>query len=372
MIPLNFLVKMTMTNPMKKTRMGWAKNETKMAPVFFILFALFFAFGQQAFSDPGTQPAFGGIPKRISIQRGTAVSTWLDRGDIAKAAEMSPVGDGTWEYFTSLTPGATYNFIFFAVPTGTVQGLTTGNTYYDTPPTDYNGTINFPTSTSSTTIVGNSTAWFGKAGSGDDRRLLYVPSGNSTYYVFCNFSHTPNPPSNIAANAGGPTRVTLSWNNPKDNWNSTDLADVVAGGNYMIYRSTSTSGGPFTLLVTTPGYATSYEDLGLTLGVTYFYVMVSSDAYRGASVTGKVNQSGIDDNFVMKFPDFSQDSARTAVGVPVIFKVDRPAQFKIDAIDYAKIGDNAEVYLTPWDEDGRRYPWKMKGRIVSCYLPKDE
>jgi hypothetical protein len=66
--------------------------------------------------------------------------------------------------------------------------------------------------------------------------------------------------------------VALSW---------TASTSTVVG--YKVYRST-TSGGPYTLLTSTPVAATSYTDSTVQSGVTYFYVVTSVDSSGNESV----------------------------------------------------------------------------------------
>ena len=60
--------------------------------------------------------------------------------------------------------------------------------------------------------------------------------------------------------------ATLSW---------TPSTSSVVG--YYVYRATQT-GGPYTLLNSTPVVETQYSDFTVTAGQTYFYVVTSVDA----------------------------------------------------------------------------------------------
>jgi len=60
--------------------------------------------------------------------------------------------------------------------------------------------------------------------------------------------------------------VTLGWN-----------ADTSAVAGYRVYRSTA-SGGPYTVLTSSPLTATSYVDLAVQSGKTYFYVATAVDS----------------------------------------------------------------------------------------------
>src|SRR2546428_203828 len=70
----------------------------------------------------------------------------------------------------------------------------------------------------------------------------------------------PTAPQNLQA-AGGITRVSLSWQAPSSNGGS-----AITG--YKIYRSTSAGTEGY---LTTRGNVTSYTDLAVTNGLTYFY-----------------------------------------------------------------------------------------------------
>ena len=82
-----------------------------------------------------------------------------------------------------------------------------------------------------------------------------IPSGTSGSSVT-----VPSVPQNLQAIPGN-TQTSLSWQAPSNNGGS-----AITG--YKIYRSTSS--GTETLLTTT-GNVLSYNDAGLTNGITYFY-----------------------------------------------------------------------------------------------------
>ena len=65
--------------------------------------------------------------------------------------------------------------------------------------------------------------------------------------------------------------VTLSWN---------ASASLVVG--YRVYRSTQ-SGAFFTLLTSTPVPATSFVDIAVESGKTYYYVVTAVDAQSDES-----------------------------------------------------------------------------------------
>ncbi|MBI3639341.1 MAG: fibronectin type III domain-containing protein [Thaumarchaeota archaeon] len=91
---------------------------------------------------------------------------------------------------------------------------------------------------------------------------LYVTEGNQT----------STPPQNLQAVAGN-AQTSLSWTAPANNGDS-----PITG--YKIYRSITT--GTETLL-TTIGNVTSHTDIGLTNGVTYFYIVTAINS-AGESV----------------------------------------------------------------------------------------
>ena len=83
-------------------------------------------------------------------------------------------------------------------------------------------------------------------------------------------SNTPNSPTMIAVNGTGTAAVvhsvTLSW--------VASTSSTVVG--YNIYRGT-VSGGPYTMINSTPNASTSYTDTSVTAGQTYYYVVTAVD-----------------------------------------------------------------------------------------------
>lgn len=290
--------------------------------------------------NKGAEPLWKSVRKTIAFQQGQTVSAWDTDGHsnltpTGRAVNMTaPADDSTEQEFSvPLAGGATYNFILFAYSTFTISGLTVGTTYYDTVPTS--GSDGMVTSTSTANITGHGKAWYGNVGAtGDSRRLLYVPSlsqlgGGATLYVYCNFSERPTLPYVYAAPASSYS-VTLQWT-PYGNWGKTGgesfkSADVIAGGFYYLYRSSISASGPYNLWASTSVMSWLDNDkdapddnLGMIKGREYFYVVVASDAYKGAS-----GQVTIPNLYRTGAPEFSNCdvSAIPSDSVPVYFKVE--------------------------------------------------
>jgi len=85
----------------------------------------------------------------------------------------------------------------------------------------------------------------------------------------------PRRPSGLSCQSGDGT-ASLSWQEAED-------CDGGAVSGYNIYRST-TPGGSYTKLNTSPITGTSYDDTGLNSGITYYYVVTSSDGDGDESV----------------------------------------------------------------------------------------
>ncbi len=89
-------------------------------------------------------------------------------------------------------------------------------------------------------------------------------------------SNTPNSPTMIALSGTGTAAVThsvtLSW-----------VASTSTVVGYNVYRG-SVSGGPYTMLNSTPNAAVSYTDMAVTAGQTYYYVVTAVDASGNESV----------------------------------------------------------------------------------------
>ena len=109
-------------------------------------------------------------------------------------------------------------------------------------------------------------------------------SANTTYYYVVRASNAggssansaqasattlPNPPaapSGLTASAVSQTQINLAWTDNSSN-----------ESNFIVARST-TSGGPYTDIVTLGANVTSYNDTGLSANTTYYYVVRASNA----------------------------------------------------------------------------------------------
>ena len=99
----------------------------------------------------------------------------------------------------------------------------------------------------------------------------------------------PAPPSALSA-AGGDQEIALDW----DDNSEVDLAG------YHVYRAQET-GGPYTLITPTPVLQSSYTDVNLTNGETYFYVVTALDAGNdesGLSSETSATPSAVDPSLV--------------------------------------------------------------------------
>jgi len=107
-----------------------------------------------------------------------------------------------------------------------------------------------------------------------DNTVIYqTPPSNVTIKT------VPSSPTGLAAKATSPTQINLSWTAPSNNGGS-----PITG--YKIYRSTSP--GTETLL-TTSGNFTSYNDTGVTPGITYFYKVSSVNSVGESSQSNEAS-----------------------------------------------------------------------------------
>jgi len=295
------------------------------------------------------------LAKKIAIHPGKNISAWLDRGIVSN---MQPAGDGTYIIKLDLTPGYEYNFIFFAVTSNNPpDGLDAYFTYYDQVPSK--GRI-------LTSINSNGTSWntnyayYGPVGKYfDARRIIFVPEfGSGTnLYVFNNFSDKPLPPEKFEALPQN-NKVILNWSYPKGNWNQID-PNVIAGGKYLIYTNTTSITSAFGLLATINGNVTSFTHTGLVNGKTYYYAIISSDAYSAPSGLALTNMKSSTSNKSFATPNDS---------IPVYFKVQNNL-FKIQEANWNKIAENNYLaFFTPLNCDARFYFNKIPVRVTRVIL----
>jgi len=84
----------------------------------------------------------------------------------------------------------------------------------------------------------------------------------------------------VAAALGGSCVTGLRAHSVELSWTASASSNVVG---YNVYRGTQ-SGGPYTTkLTTSPVAATSYTDLAVTAGQTYYYVATSVDSSNSES-----------------------------------------------------------------------------------------
>jgi len=262
---------------------------------------------------------WGVLDKYLVIQQSLNVSAWESRSIVTN---MTPVGDGTFQVKMDLTPGQYYNYLFM-VKTGTnvISGLNSDSTYYDQPP----GTGVIPTSKNPNTIEYTNQAWYGKVTDNEDqRRILFVPDLNDgeSLYVYNNFNSTPNPPDTVEALPGN-TRVVLNWSKALGPWKWDDV-NVIAGGKYYLYYNSTGAADNYSLLTTLEGNVTSYTHIGLNNGTTYYYIIVSGDAYLGAG-------SAPFEHKMSDLPPPSGAAGNQAYATP---RGTMPVYFKVEHIDW--------------------------------------
>jgi len=327
-----------------------------------------------ALDGSGAGGEYGDLTKKICIQSGTSISAWNEpgRADMTndQMATMTPVGDGTYQDQIDLVPGGKYNFMFFAVSPDTwaPTGLLTKTTYYDCVPTE-GGDQAFITSQSSVTVTDDGNGSYISIG-GDARRKVEIPQDISKYFVYCNWASTPIAPSSVEAVPLATSTIRLSWSWNSD-WGTINEAfkpvDVIAGGKYYVYKATSPT-DYYEIVYSTAGYGQQWDDTNLILGNTYYYVVTSSDCYKGTT-----NANVVDANLAMVGPLATDSpdtytqmaSGRTAEKIPVYFKVEH--------MDWDYVAEHGHlVWLTPADEDGRVYPYKVQGKITRVYLPRTD
>jgi len=304
----------------------------------------------QIFSQQRASSNWGVLDKYLVIQPSLNVSAWETRSIVTN---MRPVGDGTYQVRMDLTPGQYYNYLFMAkTGTNAISGLNLNSTYYDQPP----GTGKIPTSKNPNTIQYTNQAWYGKVTANEDqRRILFVPNLNDgeSLYVFNNFNSTPNPPDTVEALPGN-TRVILNWSKAHGPWKWDDV-NVIAGGKYYLYYNATGAADNYSLLTTLEGNVTSFTHTGLNNGTTYYYIIVSGDAYLGAG----------SEPFEHKKSDLPPPGGAAGNQAYATPRGTMPVYFKVEHIDWNVVEKGQYlVWLTPSEEDGRFYRNKRPGRII--------
>lgn len=309
------------------------------------------------------------VERYIAIHPGMSKSVWetADRSLITNGRQkMTARGDGTYEYSVDLTPGASYNYIFWAKTGATPPpGLQADNYYIDCIPTGGNiacGTapmkiINWRISdTQSAEAYAHygSVEWYDNGNRNfDARRILYVPSTlneGDSMFIYNNFGDKPSPVTNFTASAIDTTTIQLNWQSPYGYWGSGNesfkAADVIAGGSYKILSNTTGSTNVYTVIATVPGNVYSYTHKNLTQNTPYYYAIVALDAYSG----------GLWDSFPQLSDTTAQDSATPGQSVKV--------RLRVDGFDWDYVKKNQQIVYFRNEEDPVFTSNKIKGCIA--------
>jgi hypothetical protein len=328
----------------------------------------------------------------VSIQSGLMTSAWTDRGDIVKMLELEPVGDGTYMNKNPiwLTGGANYNYIFFSSCAANLMGFTTGYLFAEPIPNGAGQILCDPgffvtksttNPTSPTNLISDDTTGSGgpvcyASIGGDARRVIKLPTyltSDTTVYVYHNFGSYETGINLIDILSLG-TTVEFWWRGAIGWWTRGNPSLNVQ--TYWVYRASATPSNPFYLKAGPLSYNTTYwKDTGdLVVGVTYYYIFLTSDSYRGvsqalsAAFTATSNWGA---NLPkVEFPNFYRDldigwrdtypyyDPSSLGGVPV------PVYFKVEGADEEVIKkNNWIVYLTPAGIDGRFWPYKIPAKV---------
>ena len=117
----------------------------------------------------------------------------------------------------------------------------------------------------------------------------------------------PPAPTNLVANGGGPTTVSLTW----------DAVPAVDLFRYDVYRGT-TAGGPYEKAGSTQPGTTTFSDTGLVTGTRYYYVVKAVD--ESANESGASNEANavplnrqIDVTFVVTAPSTTPSNATLSI-----------------------------------------------------------
>lgn len=320
----------------------------KILLISFLLMPVF------AYSQQKAHTNWAKLDKYLVIQPSLNVSAWENRSIVSN---MVPVGDGTYQVKLDLTPGQYYNFLFMA-KTGSNPplGLDVDTTYYDQSP----GQGYIPTSKNPDTVQYTNHAWYGQVSEDNDqRRILLVPNlgTGESLYVFNNFNESPNPPDTVEA-LPGDGRIILNWSKAQGSWNQDDV-NILAGGEYTIYYNNVDASSNYTALTTVEGNVTSYTHTGLANGVTYYYIIVTKDAYMQSTGYPFPQKSS-------DLPPLAGEAGNQAYATP---RGTMPVYFKVEQINWKIVEEkNYLVWLTPSSEDGRVYNRKVPGRIIKVKI----
>lgn len=314
-----------------------------------------------ALADQFADSTWASVQRYLAVHPGTTEPVWQDTAKSLVTnglMQMTPVGDGTYRAVLQLTPGASYNFMYFAI-TGSnpPTGLQPNYTYFDAVPSG--GNIQSGTQPLKVTQYDTTTqapARYGAIGTNfDARRVLSVPSNLSpgdTFYIYGNFADRPISIKNFDAQPVDTTTVRLTWDAPYGSWGqggeNFKAVDVIAGGNFKIYRNTTGSTTTYTLLGQVSGTTTSYVDSGLTKDSTYYYILTATDAYQGLTTDSPFMRGTSDSGL--------QDSATPKGPVRV--------RFKVHHLDWDYVSkNNYVVYLTPATEEDVWFARRIQGVI---------
>ncbi len=338
---------------------------TKTLLICFFIFIMVFALTS---ATKNVSDTWAQVKKYIAVNAGTAKESWetADNAIITNGSmEMTPVGDGTYEATLELTPGATYNYMFFA-KTGASppSGLKANQTYWDCVP---NGGL-IPCGTSPVTPAAWDTttttpAYYKGVGEFEDsaRRVLTLPdylTTSETFYVFNNFSGKPGLVTNLIANPIDTKSVQLSWGSSYGFWGDggeeKKAADVIAGGTYAVFRFINNDTTTYELIASVPGNVFTYTDKTVNKDWWYWYIVVSYDAYLGSP--GSAYEQG-----VSSWDVDDADSAIPQTPIKVYLKVEG---MNLDYIEK----HNYEVWLTPTDVVDKFRAKRWPGRLVRVRL----
>lgn len=334
--------------------------------ILSVLLCISFLFSAQRVASPWDQ-----VQKYIAVHPGTAESVWENRAAVTNGLmEMTPVGDGTFEAVIPLVPGAAYNYLLFAkTDDNPPAGLQPNTDYFDCVPTsgfiqnsrDANSVITYD-SVNISPVRYVEIEWFNPSENRydrDARRLIEVPSDlnpGDRFYVFNNFADKPVTVDFFSATAVGETTVVLSWGAPYGAWGtggeSVKAADVIAGGEYVLFRNVVGDTSSFQQIAILSGTTFNYRDAGLTQGTEYFYTILIRDAY-----TGTANQP------------FAQLSSDTFSPVSATPNPPIDVYLKIEGMDYDYIRSrNYNVFLTDSTAENKYFAPRSQGKLVRIEL----